>query len=371
MQKEQRVESIDILRGWALLIVVISNYLGFAYSPDGKINGEGLIANIIQGIEAIFFSAKGWTLLFILFGFGFGVIYEKQQKNVYGFLIRRMLVLFVFAFINSLFFDGDILRDYAFLGLLFLFFIHFPTRKLLIIAGVMILLAPFLTVYINTIDMSAIEELAKGIAPLRYSTNWLDNFKYNFLNSYYYEVLNLSYSVTGHYIMFACMLLGLALQKSGFFKNLPEKKALLKKYTITAFIITIVLWGMYLGSNILQLSLSKYFSFYYWIILATMSFTSLGILALYLYEKGGIIFKSFSWIGKMTFTNYLMQNIIAFFVFQGAGLGLFYNMSLHFYFLFALVVYAIQILFSYWWLQTHTYGPLESLWRKLSATKNY
>ena len=29
MQKEQRVEIIDMLRGWALLIVVISNYLYF------------------------------------------------------------------------------------------------------------------------------------------------------------------------------------------------------------------------------------------------------------------------------------------------------------------------------------------------------
>lgn len=369
MQKQQRLESIDILRGWALLVVVISNYLVFGSSPEGKVNGNTILATIIQAVEAILFSAKGWTLLFTLFGFGFGVIYEKQQNNVYGFLIRRMLVLFIFAFINSLFYDGDILRDYAFLGLLFLLFIHLPIKKLAIISGLMLLLAPFLTAYINTLDMSAVDELAKGIEPFRRSTNWLDIFKFNFLGCYYNEVLNLNYSVTAHYIMFACMLLGLALQKSGFFQNLSEKKALLKKYMLRALLLTLVLWGIYVGVNIAQLSFSKYFSFYYWIVLTTMSFTSFSILLLYVYEKGGLVFKAFSWIGKMTFTNYLMQNMIAFFVFQGAGMGLFDTMPIYFYFLFALAVYAIQVLFSYWWLQSHAYGPLENLWRKLSSTK--
>lgn len=108
MQKEQRVEIIDMLRGWALLIVVISNYLYYAYSPEWTIHGEGIIATVINGVESILFSAKGWTLLFTLFGFGFGVIYAKKQQQTYFFLVRRMLVLFVFAFINSLFYDGDI-----------------------------------------------------------------------------------------------------------------------------------------------------------------------------------------------------------------------------------------------------------------------
>ena len=370
MHKEQRIEIIDILRGWALFIVVISNYLFFAYSPDGSINGAGTVANLIQGIEAIFFSAKGWTLLFILFGFGFGVIYEKQQNNVYLFLLRRMLVLFGFALINSLFYDGDILRDYAFLGVLFLFFIHLSAKKLLSIACVMFFAAPFLTAYIHTLDMSAVDAMAKGIEPLKFSTDWLTIFKFNFLSSYYYEVLNLTYSVTAHYIMFMCMLLGLALQKSGFFQDLFENKKLLKKYMLIALTMAIVLWGAYMGLSIAELPFGKYFSFHYWIVIATMACTSFGILLLAVNYKEAKIIRAFSWIGKMTFTNYLLQNLIAFFVFQGAGLGLFHTMPFYFYFLFAISVYSVQVLLSYWWLQAHAYGPLENLWRKLSSTKS-
>lgn len=370
MQKEQRVEIIDMLRGWALLIVVISNYLYYAYSPEWTIHGEGIIATLINGVESIFFSAKGWTLLFTLFGFGFGVIYAKKKEQTYFFIIRRMLVLFVFAFINSLFYDGDILRDYAFLGLLILFFIHFSAKTLLYIDAVLFLFAPLLTAYINTVDTTYVITLTNIIAPLRYSTQLLQVFKYNILNSFYTEVLNLVYSVTAHYVMFTCMILGLAIQKSKFLETVFERKNQTKKSLFLLVSITIVLWGVSLLSMMYKLPYLKYFSFHYWIVLTTMLSTSLLIIQLYTNQKLKKTLKAFSWVGRMTFTNYLTQNLIAFFVFQGVGLGLFHHMPFYFYFLFATAIYLLQIGFSYWWLKNHVYGPLEWLWRQLSDTKN-
>ena len=370
MQKEQRVEIIDMLRGWALLIVVISNYLYYAYSPEWTIHGDGIIATVINGVESILFSAKGWTLLFTLFGFGFGVIYAKKKGQTYFFIIRRMLVLFVFAFINSLFYDGDILRDYAFLGLLILFFIHFSAKTLLYIAGVLFLFAPLLAAYINTVDTAYVISLTTGIAPLRFSTQLLEVFKYNILNSFYTEVLNLVYSVTAHYIMFTCMILGLAIQKSKFLETVFERKNQIKKSLFSLVSITIVLWGVSLLSMMYKLPYIKYFSLHYWIVLTTMLSTSLFIILLYTNQKLKKTLKAFSWVGRMTFTNYLTQNLIAFFVFQGVGLGLFHHMPFYFYFLFAIAIYLLQIGFSYWWLKNHVYGPLEWLWRQLSDTKN-
>ncbi|WP_136666537.1 DUF418 domain-containing protein [Flavobacterium sp. H122] len=368
MQTTQRVEIIDVLRGWALFVVVISNYLYFGYSPEGKINGNEIVNTFIETLETYLFSAKGWTLLFVLFGFGFGVIYEKRQQNTHIFLFRRMLVLSVFALFNSILFDGDILRDYAFLGLLFLFFIHLSAKKLMLTASIMFLIFPFLTAKINTIDGSHINALAEAIAPLRGSSQWLDVFKYNLLSSYYYEVLSLPYSVTAHFVMFACMLFGLALQKSHFFVNLPEKKKLFQKVLISSLTLTLVMWGIFILSAALQWSYLKYFSFHYWLVIATMLFTASGIVLLYINNKGKALFKAFSHVGKMTFTNYIVQNIISFIVFQGAGLRVFHHLPFYFYFVFAIVVYCLQTAFSYWWLQSHTYGPFEWLWRKLSAT---
>jgi uncharacterized protein len=368
MQTEQRVEIIDVLRGWALLVVVISNYLYFGYSPEGKINGTGIVSTIIETVESFFFSAKGWTLLFVLFGFGFGMVYAKMQQNAYTFLARRMSVLFGFAFLNSLIYDGDILRDYAFLGLLFLLFIHLPARKLMIIGGVLLLFEPFLQAGINKIDASHITALADEIAPLRFSHNWLDIFKYNLLSSYYYEVLSLPYSVTAHYVMFICMLFGLALQKSNFFDNLTEKKPVLKRIMIGSLLLTLALWGILFLSRFMQSGYLNYFSFHYWIVMATMLFTASGIVLLFSYDKMQSVFIAFSAVGKMTFTNYIVQNIISFLAFQGAGLRIFHYIPFYFYFMFAVMVYCFQIAVSYWWLQTHTYGPFEWLWRQLSAT---
>ena len=368
MQTEQRIEIIDVLRGWALLVVVISNYLYFGYSPEGNINGAGTFSTIIQTMERFFFSAKGWTLLFVLFGFGFGIIYAKMQQNAYAFLTRRMLVLFGFALFNTLIYDGDILRDYAFLGLLFLFFIHLPARKLMIIGGVLLLLEPFLKAGIDKIDASYITAQVNEIAPLRFSHNWLDIFKYNLLSSYYYEVLSLPYSVTAHYVMFICMLFGLALQKSNFFDGLREKKQTLKKVMIGSLVLTLAFWGIGLFSRSMQFRYLDYFSFHYWIVIATMLFTATGIVLLFNYGKMQSVFIAFSSVGKMTFTNYIAQNIISFLAFQGVGLRIFHYIPFHFYFLFAIMVYCFQIAVSYWWLQTHTYGPLEWLWRKLSGT---
>lgn len=368
MQGEQRVEIIDVLRGWALFVVVVSNYLYFGYSPDGEINCKGTISSVIEIIETHLFSAKGWTLLFVLFGFGFGVIYAKKKQKTYGFIIRRMLVLMVFALFNSLLFDGDILRDYAVLGLLFLFFIHLSVRMLLGIVVALLVFLPYLTAKINAIDASHITTLANEIAPLRYSQNWLEIFKYNFLNSYYYEVLSLPYSVTAHYVMFICMLFGLALQKANVFSNLPEKKVFFKKAMIGSLVVTLVLWAILIIGHRMVWPFLHYFSFHYWIVLSTMVFTASVFVMLHDHKNEKFVFKAFSYVGKMTFTNYLLQNIIALIMFQGVGLGLFHHLPFYFYFLFAVVIYCVQIVFSYWWLQTYTYGPFEWVWRKLSAT---
>lgn len=371
MQTTQRVEIIDILRGWSLFVVIISNYLYFGYSPEGEINGSVSVSAFIEGVEKYLFVAKGWTLLFVLFGFGFGVVYAKKQHKAYSFLSRRMLVLLVFALLNSFIFDGDILRDYAVLGLLSLLFIQLSARKLLYISGVMLLLLPFLTAFINSVDGSYITTLANKISPLKFSNNWLDVFQYNFQSSYYYEVLSLPYSVTAHYVMFICMILGLTLQKSAFVTYLLANKSLLKKIMTISFLLNVLLWTLFTITKVQKWTYIKYFSLYYWIVLATVVCTVSIIMFLYSKSKEQVVFKLLSNVGKMTFTNYLVQNIITLFVFQGVGLQLYHHMPFYFYLLFAIIVYMLQVAFSYWWLQSYTYGPFEWLWRQLSKTKKH
>jgi uncharacterized protein len=369
MENQNRISIIDTLRGWALLIVVISNYIGFAYSQKGTIHGEGIFSTIIETLEIHLFSAKGWTLLFVLFGFGFGILSQKNNTKANFDFIKRMLVLLLFALINSLLYDGDILRDYAVLGILLVFFNKLSARKLFLICITMFLFLPFLESFANTIDTTFIETETSKIAQLRYSYNLYDVVKYNFLNSYYYEILGPSYTYTGHYTMFICMLFGLALQKINFFYDLR----LYHKTLIVTSIITLLFTLFFIILNYSDLSKAPFLQYFqpgYWVVLSTMIFTVSCICLLYLNEKCKQLFSYFSVIGKMTLTHYITQNSIAFFVFQGIGFRLFNTMPLYFYFIFAIILYVFQVFFSIWWLKRYQYGPLEYLWRRLSNTLN-
>lgn len=66
--------------------------------------------------------------------------------------------------------------------------------------------------------------------------------------------------------------------------------------------------------------------------------------------------------GRMALTNYLMQSVIASAFFYGYGLG-HWGMPRAQQALFVLVVFALQVLLSHWWLARFRYGPMEWLWR--------
>ena len=74
-------------------------------------------------------------------------------------------------------------------------------------------------------------------------------------------------------------------------------------------------------------------------------------------------------MGKMTLTNYMVQNLIGLLVFSGFGLGILSTKPLWYYISLALGVYILQIIFSKWWLSKYNYGPIEWIWRQLSYRK--
>ena len=68
-------------------------------------------------------------------------------------------------------------------------------------------------------------------------------------------------------------------------------------------------------------------------------------------------------IGRMAFTNYLMQSVIFGWVFYGYGLGLFGTLGVTAALAIGIGVYILQIVLSAYWLQHFLYGPVEWLWR--------
>jgi uncharacterized protein len=71
--------------------------------------------------------------------------------------------------------------------------------------------------------------------------------------------------------------------------------------------------------------------------------------------------------GRMPLTNYLMQTLIATFIFYGWGLGFWGRVGPALDLVFAIAIFfAVQVPLSYAWLRRFEMGPMEYLWRRLT-----
>jgi uncharacterized protein len=370
----KRTAIVDILRGWAIIGVVIGNYEYFAEAGNKVEHADDTISLILQYFIGYVLASKSWTMLSVLFGYGFAVVMDNvaaKGKNAVLFFCGRMWWLLVLAFINSAFWFGDILKDYAILGFILLLFYKRPAKFALIVAAILMLLVPFVAAYIFSLKLYNGDVANTHFMPLYYSSNWIDIFVMNLKGTFYRQILNPGYAINVHMVMLACMLLGFAAQQIDFFNRLLEFKKQLKLVFYITFVFSVL-------SNVSVFLINKadpdffaWFKPYFWISSSTMICILTGICWLYLNGKLQRFFASLQVMGKMTLTNYMMQSILAAFLFLNVGLGIFNTKPYWFYILIALLVFVIQIGFSKWWLKRYQFGPVEWIWRQLSYGKRF
>lgn len=370
--QNKRIAIVDILRGWALLGVVLMNYtdiylyLGTKPTPDTFDNYLTLLGKIV-------FEAKSWTLLSLLFGYGFAVLIdniESKGLNPVSFFSRRMFWLFVIAIINSAIFFGDILKDYAVLGMVLLLFRKCSAKTALYISIILLAVNPVATAYVVSLKINGIA-LASPYFALYQNHNLFNIFKCGLMGTYNFEILNPFYSIACHETILLCFFLGLAAQKINFFGRLTENKKIVKRIFWISLGFILPLYGLFtFGPAIGLLVIFKCFLPFFWLVLASMLFITSAICWLYLSGKLKGVFASMQVYGKMTLTNYIVQNILGVLLFSGIGLRLgVHGLSYGVFMATALAIYITQIFFSKWWLSRYNYGPLEWLWRQLSYAK--
>lgn len=87
-----------------------------------------------------------------------------------------------------------------------------------------------------------------------------------------------------------------------------------------------------------------------------------GLVVWMLYQPWGRWLQALAPAGRMALTNYLMQSVICSLVFFGYGLG-YWGLPRAQQLGFVVVVFAVQLALSHWWLARFKYGPMEWLWR--------
>ena len=141
-----RIESLDVLRGFALLGILLVNIIGFGLVSSAFLD-PGLYLSPVGGVDYMVWtfvelSSEGAmrTLFSILFGAGV-VLFVTGSTAKSGWLhYRRNFWLLVFGLINIYIFlwPGDILLTYALSGFVLWFIRNWKARNLLILATFLI-----------------------------------------------------------------------------------------------------------------------------------------------------------------------------------------------------------------------------------------
>jgi len=127
----ERIQSLDVLRGFAVLGILVMNIRTFAMPPAtyffpgayGDLEG---INYWVWYFSDLFFNLKFISIFSMLFGAGIILMHDRASaadRSWAGLHYRRMGVLWLIGMVHAyLFWEGDILVSYAVCGLLCFYF---------------------------------------------------------------------------------------------------------------------------------------------------------------------------------------------------------------------------------------------------------
>jgi uncharacterized protein len=144
----QRIEALDVVRGFALLGIFLMNIEYFnrttASMNEGMPRGLTGADWLASWFVSYFVQGKFWTIFSLLFGMGFAVMMlraEQAEREFIRVYLRRILALAVFGAVHYIFlWDGDILFTYAVAALMLMVALHGKTKPVLIAIGIAIAL---------------------------------------------------------------------------------------------------------------------------------------------------------------------------------------------------------------------------------------
>ena len=410
-----RIESLDVLRGFALLGILLVNIVAFGLVSSAFLD-PGIYLTPIGGIDYIVWafvelSSEGAmrTLFSMLFGAGV-VLFVTGSTAKSGWLhYRRNFWLLVFGLINAYIFlwPGDILVTYALSGFVLWFVRNWKARSLLILATFLILIGSLQNFAMKStleIARDAAEEMKISISKgeefseetAEWAQGWIDyeednqaeidnipneikkrTSSYSSAYEYNLEKANeMIYFVLPFFLFLDAlmmMVIGMALFKLGVLDGGRDIKFYIRMMCVgflTGISINAYEVLLITNSNMDIIETNPYFRFTYHFGRLFMGLGYLGLVILLIkIEKLESLRFRLACVGRMALTNYLMHSVIALFIFTGAGLGLLGKFSWSQLYLFVLLIWVIQLYISPLWLKYFYFGPVEWLWRLLTYLK--
>jgi len=375
MKSNNRITNLDFIRGISVLGILIMNSLSFSLPLSAYFNHpsaavDGTIDWILVFISEIFVSQKMMGLFSVLFGAGIVIFIDSANKKNYKrprlLSIWRNSLLFLFGIFHALLWDGDILRIYGISAILIIF-LYKKNIKLLVILSLFFTLFGSIIAYPwqGFFDIEGnliLSEANINIWPdkLGLSSYWFPEAKMKGEAIYSYFGLDATFRAIG------MMLLGVILFRSKvLFGNLDIK--IYKKMTFFGLALGIplgILSLLWLGLNNYSPDLAIIGFIPNKLGIIPMTIAYIGMLSILNKKLSSKVASYIRACGRMAFTNYITQTLFCYIV-----LNIFFKdveITRKEIFIFVLIIWAIQLIWSKYWLDKFKYGPLEFIWRKLT-----
>jgi uncharacterized protein len=401
----ERIESIDVVRGIALLGILVVNSLFFAMPMIVGMNRPGfgseeLVTNPFEWsawwIMSMFFQYKFISLFSMLFGVGAAIQFDRARatgRSFDGFFLKRMVILLGFGVIHALlFWYGDILTVYAILGISFLALCRLKNVTLVILGLLFLFFGATLSAAMFTLEQFAppLPEMTGDLPDTWFgvlnAAQWNPNnpiwilgetrayaegpygdlFAFRTI-SWLMVVISAIVGFGWHVLAMFCF--GVALLRAQFF---GEGGRGLRRLAITvALPIGLLMEGT---ATLLTAISGEDWPLGRGLASVIHEFGSV-VLALgyagvivWLVRRGTL--KWFARIaactGRMALSVYLLETVIMTSVFYHYGLGFFGQVDRIWLILISLVTWAVLAAFSTLWLANYRQGPMEWLWRRLA-----
>lgn len=392
ISSSERYAIIDIVRGFALFGVLLSNMVlttQFLALPDAMreaLPTAGLDRAVLFLTDTLV-TDKFYTLFSMLFGLGFAVQLHRagaRGVDVRPTYLRRLSLLLAIGVLHgSLLWFGDVLHIYAILGFVLILFAGQSDRVVLAWAVGIAAFGGLLPVldwvaesrgwtypllFGGPVPAEAMHEiLARGSYAQVLQLNWwvhLEDYGHpgfsGWIGGWYVDIL---WRFLLGFVIGRRMLQQRSMMPAGVLRRLlPWTLAIgLAGNAVVSARLDYDLWSV---ENVLLDALLAAMDEVWVLALAVGYVCALALL--YQRPVWDRALGMLAPVGRMALTNYVTQSAFLMLVFYGLGFGLLGSAGTAACLALSVVIFAVQIAWSRWWLGRYLFGPLEWIWRTLT-----
>jgi uncharacterized protein len=389
--RTERIASLDVLRGFAVLGILIMNIQSFSMIGAAYLNphayGDLTGANYgVWFLSHLLADSKFMTVFSLLFGAGVVLMASRREalgRPAAGTHYRRMFWLIVFGFAHGLFlWYGDILFVYGMCGLVIYLFRPRSPRFLMILGLSVVSVASLLTTFFQVTmpywppDAIDSVETRWWTPPPDAVRAELDAYRGGWSEQQVVRAPTALFMQTNHFLTEymwragGLMLIGMAFFKLGILSAGRSREFYIRMTSLGFGLgLPIVVYGVLYcndsGWDVHSAMLGGS-QFNYW---GSLLFAAGWIgLVMLVCQAGSIqpLTRRLAAVGQMALSCYLLQTIICTTIFYGHGLGLYGSVDRVGQVLIMLAVWAFLLLFCPFWMHRFRFGPFEWLWRSLT-----